>query len=94
MRWARRGSGEQHGVGYNNEYSYDSFGNILSGTEGAVTNPFQYIGRKGYYADSDGAYYVRARIDNPVTGRFFVKRPDQLRFWRDQSLPLCKGLSR
>ena len=40
-----------------------------------MTNPFQYIGRKGYYADSDGAYYVRARIYNPVTGRFFSRDP-------------------
>ena len=44
-------------------YLYDSFGNIIpGGSSGTTTNPFQYVGRLGYYADIDtGIYYVRMR---------------------------------
>jgi RHS repeat-associated protein len=57
------------------EYLFDSFGNVLSGS-GGTTNPFQFVGRLGYYADADtGAYYVRARIYDPRSARFVSKDP-------------------
>ena len=58
-------------------YLYDSFGNIINGgTSGTTTNPFLYIGMKGYYMDSDlDSYYIRARIYASTTGRFIVRDP-------------------
>ncbi len=43
-------------------YVYDAYGSPRGGTNSSV-NPFQYVGRLGYYNDSDLAqYYVRARF--------------------------------
>jgi RHS repeat-associated protein len=68
------------------EYLYDSFGNIIpGGRSGTTTNPFQYIGKLGYYADTElGTYYLRARDYGPSTGRFPSRDP--LLYVRGQSL--------
>ena len=59
-----------------NQYFYDAFGNILPGSTETVTNPFQYIGKLGYYADTElGTYYLRARFFNSGTGRFVNRDP-------------------
>jgi RHS repeat-associated protein len=56
-------------------YLYDSFGNLLLGT-GLTVNPFRYVGRRGYYFDIDlSAYSVRARLYNPIAGRFIARDP-------------------
>ena len=51
------------------EYSYDSWGNILSATgEKAEENPFRY---RGYYYDSEtGFYYLNSRYYDSEIGRF------------------------
>jgi len=51
------------------EYTYDSWGNILSATgECASENPFRY---RGYYYDSEtGFYYVSSRYYDPENGRW------------------------
>jgi len=51
------------------EYTYDSWGNILSATgECASENPFRY---RGYYYDSEtGFYYLGSRYYDPALGRF------------------------
>jgi RHS repeat-associated protein len=55
-------------------YLYDAFGGIVSATQGTTTNPFQYIGRLGYYADEDtGTYHLRVRIYDTSTGRFMSR---------------------
>jgi RHS repeat-associated protein len=51
------------------EYTYDSWGNILSatGTQASV-NPFRY---RGYYYDEEtGFYYLQSRYYDPEIGRF------------------------
>ena len=56
-------------------YLYDSFGNILLTTV-TTTNWFRYVGRLGYYLNSDpGTYYLRARIFDPSIGRFISNHP-------------------
>ncbi|MFI5461267.1 MAG: RHS repeat-associated core domain-containing protein, partial [Isosphaerales bacterium] len=55
-------------------YLYDSFGNIL--LAGSTTNWFRYVGRLGYYYDTDLAdYYLRARFYDPAKGRFLSRDP-------------------
>ena len=55
------------------EYTYDSWGNILSvtGSKAATVgkaNPFRY---RGYYYDEEsGLYYLQSRYYDPATGRF------------------------
>ena len=51
------------------EYTYDSWGNILSATgECATENPFRY---RGYYYDSEtGFYYLGSRYYDAKLGRF------------------------
>ena len=55
------------------EYTYDSWGNILSVTGSmastlGVDNPFRY---RGYYYDEEsGLYYLNSRYYDPVTRRF------------------------
>ena len=51
------------------EYTYDSWGNILSatGTQASV-NPFRY---RGYYYDAEtGFYCLSSRYYDPEVGRF------------------------
>ena len=54
---------------------YDSWGNLLS-TSGAVPGPFQFIGRLGYYTDTDwNGTYIRARSYSPPIGAFLTRDP-------------------
>jgi RHS repeat-associated protein len=55
-----------------NEYVYDSFGNMVSKTEG-VTNYYTYTGRE-WDAESD-LYYYRMRYYDPAMGRFLNQDP-------------------
>jgi RHS repeat-associated protein len=56
-------------------YLYDSFGNIMA-LAGSSVNPFTYLGRVGYYSDPDlSTYSLRARVYNPVLGRFIARDP-------------------
>lgn len=50
-----------------NTYDYDSWGNLVSRTEG-ISNPFTYSGE--IYDDETGFYYLRARYYDPKVGRF------------------------
>jgi RHS repeat-associated protein len=51
-------------------YLYQAFGTIIPVLV-ASTNPFRFVGREGFYLDSDlVTYWLRARMYDPVTGRF------------------------
>jgi len=50
-----------------NLYDYDTWGNIVSKTEG-MSNPFRYSGE--IYDEASGFYYLRARYYDPSIGRF------------------------
>jgi len=51
-------------------YTYDSWGNPLT-VSGNSINPFQFIGKLGYYFDG----YIRARWYDPTRGRFLSRDP-------------------
>src|SRR5262249_22670432 len=56
-------------------YLYKAFGSILA-SSGATTNPFRFVGREGYYRDGDlETYWLRARMYDPVIGRFLSRDP-------------------
>ena len=56
-------------------YLYDSFGNILL-TSGSTTNWFRYVGRLGYYYDTDlNQYYLRAQHLQPGHRSVSIARP-------------------
>jgi RHS repeat-associated protein len=56
-------------------YLYDSWGNVLAAA-GPTVNWMRYVGRLGYYLDTDlAAYYLRARFYDPVSGRFLSQDP-------------------
>jgi RHS repeat-associated protein len=56
-------------------YLYDAWGNIIL-ANGSTVNPFRYLGRVGYYYDSDLAqYYLRARYYSPTRARFLSRDP-------------------
>jgi RHS repeat-associated protein len=58
-------------------YLYQAFG-IVVPILLANTNPFRFVGQKGYYLDADlGSYWLRGRLYDPVTGLF--RSPDPLR---------------
>jgi RHS repeat-associated protein len=53
----------------------DSWGNEVA-VSGSTVNPFQWVGQVGYYYDSGlMTYYVRARVYDPVTGRWTSQDP-------------------
>jgi RHS repeat-associated protein len=56
-------------------YTYDSFGNIIA-TTGSLVNSFRYTGRE--WDTETSLYYYRARYYDPQTGRFIGEDP--LRF--------------
>jgi RHS repeat-associated protein len=53
-------------------YAYTAFGEAVdTGAANPTTNPFQFVGREGYYVNPDsGDYYVRARTYAPVIARW------------------------
>lgn len=56
-------------------YRYYAFGKGLAST-GSTVNPYQYVGRLGYYNESSLALrYLRARWYDPNTGRFRSQDP-------------------
>lgn len=51
-------------------YVYKAFG-IIAVSSGTTVNPLRFVGRLGYYYDSDlMEYYLRARFYDPRLGRF------------------------
>src|SRR5262249_43566221 len=65
-------------------YIYQAFGSIKS-SSGSSVNPFRYVGRLGYYLNSDlSQYLLRARHYDPATARFHSRDP--LGFARDTNL--------
>jgi len=58
-----------------NSYKYYAFGSILLRIEN-VTNDFTYVGREGYYFDTDLAgFLLRARYYSPALARFISRDP-------------------
>ncbi len=53
--------------------TYDSFGRVVSETNPAAGDRFQYTGRE--YDAELGLYYYRARYYDPSTGRFLAEDP-------------------
>ena len=57
------------------KWKYDAWGNIVSHT-GSTEFPFQFVGRFGYYFDSEtDAAYVIHRIYQPENGRWWSMDP-------------------
>jgi RHS repeat-associated protein len=54
-------------------YEYDAFGNEVSSTG---TTPNNYLYRSEQWDPDLGAYYLRARYYNPLTGRFLSADPE------------------
>ena len=51
-------------------YRYRAFG-LAAQTQGTSTQPHQFVGKRGYYNDSElGLYWVRRRPYDPDTGRW------------------------
>ena len=48
-------------------YVYDAFGTLITGT-GTTNNRYLYTGEQ--FDPNLGLYYLRARLMNPLTGRF------------------------
>jgi RHS repeat-associated protein len=56
-------------------YIYKAFG-LLQASSGTTTNAFKYVGQLGYYYDNDLALYaLRARLYDPLSGRFLSEDP-------------------
>ncbi|HOM27471.1 MAG TPA: RHS repeat-associated core domain-containing protein [bacterium] len=52
------------------EYVYDAFGNLLS-SSGSISQPYEYVGREGYYKEGDiGLYLLGQRWYESEVGRF------------------------
>ncbi|MCL4207811.1 MAG: hypothetical protein KJ000_35445, partial [Pirellulaceae bacterium] len=56
-------------------YLYDAWGNQLAAS-GSTVSPFRWVGQVGYYwDDAAGTFYIRARVYEPVTGRWMSQDP-------------------
>ncbi|MCL4202819.1 MAG: hypothetical protein KJ000_10000 [Pirellulaceae bacterium] len=56
-------------------YLYDAWGNELA-VSGSTVNPLRWVGQVGYYWDeSNGRFYIRARVYEPVIGRWMSQDP-------------------
>jgi len=56
-------------------YTYKAFGETVA-SSGTTTNPFRYVGRLGYYHDTETSdYYIRARKYDAPVGRFSSPNP-------------------
>jgi len=60
--------------GIQNDYTYDAFGAVLSGSE-AVPNSFQYVGEYGVMNEDNGLEFMRARFYDDNMGRFLSEDP-------------------
>jgi RHS repeat-associated protein len=58
-----------------NNYTYDSFGNLVA-TSGSLVNNFRYTGRE--FDPETSLYFYRARYYDPQTGKFLSE--DRIRF--------------
>jgi RHS repeat-associated protein len=57
------------------EATYSAFGEVVSKTS-SITNPFGYKGALGYYVNPEtGSYDSRARVYEPITGRWMSLDP-------------------
>ena len=57
------------------EYVYDAFGNLVSGS-GSVSQPYEYVGREGYYREEElGLYLLGQRWYDSEVGRFISRDP-------------------
>jgi RHS repeat-associated protein len=64
-------------------YLYQAYG-AAAGQFGSTVNPFQWVGKLGYFLDSDPAqYHIRARNYQPALARFLSTDP--MRFWAGDS---------
>jgi len=56
-------------------YVYDVWGTEVA-VSGSTVNPFRWVGDVGYYWDEpNGTFYIRARVYDPVTGRWMSQDP-------------------
>jgi RHS repeat-associated protein len=56
-------------------YIYDAWGNEVDGI-GTSVNPFRWVGNVGYYwDDGTGTFYIRARVYEPLMGRWMSQDP-------------------
>lgn len=55
-------------------FSYYPYGEVASRT-GTTQTPFQYLGTRGYYKDTNSRTYVRMRVLNTVYGRWMTQDP-------------------
>jgi RHS repeat-associated protein len=56
-------------------YLYDAWGNEVA-VSGTTINPLRWVGRVGYYWDEGtGTFYIRARMYDPVGGRWMSADP-------------------
>src|SRR5580658_1018176 len=55
-------------------FTYMPFGTTTHVT-GTNPTPFQFLGTLGYYTDSPGRNYVRARVVEPDNGRWMTQDP-------------------
>ena len=56
-------------------YLYDAWGNEVA-VSGSTGNPFRWVGQVAYYwDDSTGTFYIRARVYEPVIGRWMLQDP-------------------
>jgi RHS repeat-associated protein len=54
-------------------YAFDAWGNELMGPQSQVQNPFKYVGKHGYYLDTESALMLLGvRYYNPIYGRFMT----------------------
>ena len=55
------------------EYVYDAFGNVLS-SSGSISQPYQYVGKEGYYRESQlDLYLLGQRWYDEEVGRFISR---------------------
>jgi RHS repeat-associated protein len=55
------------------EYVYDGWGNLVS-SSGSVSQPYEYVGREGYYREGD-LYLLGQRWYDSSAGRFISRDP-------------------
>ena len=61
-----------------NNYTYDSFGNLVA-SSGSIVNNFRYTGRE--FDSETTLYFMRARYFDPASGRFISEDPDPWSRW-------------